>query len=244
MHHSERVHVEEQSPKNDRFMKPAPRAAKGETIARGAPSASRALAQATRRGPAAAAVPRGTSPTGGAPPPTGLLSNSRSPLRWAHQGRMPGRLPRRALKNARRTGLITNDAAERIGAVVKSRPHRYRRAVDAHRRRAPPASGTNRRERLRRILYSPVFLSRRSDAGIVKTDLGLYSYCMTRPMRETRVLQTRRSRASPSSPPSQALEFDYFLHPAPCRARAPLKFYYFLHPAPRRALLAVSSADV
>ena len=50
MHHSERVHVEEQSPKNDRFMKPAPRAAKGETIARGAPSASRALAQATRRG--------------------------------------------------------------------------------------------------------------------------------------------------------------------------------------------------
>ena len=59
---------------------------------------------------------------------------------------MPGRLPRRALKNARRTGLITNDAAERIGAVVKSRPHRYRRAVDARRRRAPPASGTNRCE--------------------------------------------------------------------------------------------------
>ena len=241
MHHSERVHVEEQSPKNDRFMKPAPRAAKGETIARGAPSASRALAQATRRGPPAFPEVR-LRPA--APPPTGLLSNSRSPLRWAHQGRMPGRLPRRALKNARRTGLITNDAAERIGAVVKSRPHRYRRAVDARRRRAPPASGTNRRERLRRILYSPVFLSRRSDAGIVKTDLGLYSYCMTRPMRETRVLQTRRSRASPSSPPSQALEFDYFLHPAPCRARAPLKFYYFLHPAPRRALLAVSSADV
>ena len=173
-------------------MKPAPRAAKGETIARGAPSASRALAQATRRGPPAFPEVR-LRPA--APPPTGLLSNSRSPLRWAHQGRMPGRLPRRALKNARRTGLITNDAAERIGAVVKSRPHRYRRAVDARRRRAPPASGTNRRERLRRILYSPVFLSRRSDAGIVKTDLGLYSYCMTRPMRETRVLQ--RAGAAP-----------------------------------------------
>ena len=51
------------------------------------------------------------------------------------------------------------------------------------------------------IFNSPVFLIRRSDAGIVKTYLGLYSYCMTR--RDTERPDDRaRAPNAPSRRPS------------------------------------------